>query len=675
MRKSLFTIGLLAAVVTVQAQLHIDDAAIAYVSEGTLLYNNGQLRTRGSGMLDIHGNVMGVGTTTAGSLLTVELDGTTARTVGGNVVLRLNNPNDYANSTYGQLYLDGGIATVGVVSKEYRTAKHGNGNYFQQIALPFAFKAISTLSTELGKTFSPNRWTQNEILYWNNANTVSNHFTTLSSGTANGGQNTNINIVPNSVSGYYMLGVSNNNLDLSTPPATMPTIAPTPTGSVYTLTGRPYVAAPANYVVNLQNAGSAVSFGTNGNNTNEYGETYYSYLQDQFSNTTGIFQGDYGRNIYQFGNPFFTNIDLSRIGYTESGAGDGNAVSNIWGVKYTAGTVVTYPNSSGTGATTYTTGAQTRTFTAAGVPIGDEGLIIKPMQTFVLKLRDNTPQTLNFATLRRFAGTVRADGTDYDVTAAKGGAAKTYTGGVKQLGIIALNAAGKEIGRTYYVVSPDMTTGHQTASTTTVQAGASGGDVIGTFEESPMGGYDNNNMNYWLYINEANEVNFLGKNVKLVNYNTTAATSYKFEIKENAEPITNGAHALSSGIGFYYKAPNGTVQQAKQGETIPVTAAVYDIYYGTPSNVVLATDEKANASVKTLVLFNPAIDNYIVRFDPNWKKADIEVYDMSGKLVISKKAVSTSSDYVLELDSKLKNSYIVKVVSDKGEIVNTKILK
>ncbi|MFC3160647.1 hypothetical protein ACFOEQ_21185 [Chryseobacterium arachidis] len=213
------------------------------------------------------------------------------------------------------------------------------------------------------------------------------------------------------------------------------------------------------------------------------------------------------------------------------------------------------------------------------------------MQTFVLKLRDNTPQTLNFGTLRRFAGTVRADGTNYDVTAAKGGAAKGYTGGVKQLGIIALDAAGKEIGRTYYVVSPDMTTGHQTASTTTVQAGASGADVIGTFEEAPTGGYDNNNMNYWLYINEANEVNFLGKNVKLVNYNTTAATSYKFEIKENAEPIANGAHALSSGIGFYYKAPNGTVQQAKQGETIPVTAAVYDIYYGSPSNVVLATDE------------------------------------------------------------------------------------
>ncbi len=76
-----------------------------------------------------------------------------------------------------------------------------------------------------------------------------------------------------------------------------------------------------------------------------------------------------------------------------------------------------------------------------------------------------------------------------------------------------------------------------------------------------------------------------------------------------------------------------------------------------------------------MVVYNPAIDNYIVRFDPNWKKADIEVYDMSGKLVISKKAVETSRDFVVELDKNIKNSYVVKVVSDKGDIVNTKILK
>lgn len=158
------------------------------------------------------------------------------------------------------------------------------------------------------------------------------------------------------------------------------------------------------------------------------------------------------------------------------------------------------------------------------------------------------------------------------------------------------------------------------------------------------------------------------------NFDLNTVKSYKFEILEDASPVTNGVHTLSSGVGFYYKSQNGTVQPALQGAVIPVNGAEYDLYYGEPSNIVLATTETKSPS-RTMVVYNPGIENYIVRFDPNWKKADIEVYDMSGKLVIAKKAVNTSTDFVIELDSKLKNSYVVKVVSDKGETVNTKILK
>jgi len=655
MRKSLFAIGLLAITYSVQAQnvLHVDDAANAFVSEGTLVYTSGGLQTRGSGIIDVHGNFM-VEAAAADGFRTLTTGGGD-KSDGGNIVLRLNTPGSYDTSTYGQLYINGisSANLTGIVSKEYRTAQQGNGNYFQQIAIPFAGKAYSSLSTELAKAFGTTRWTQNEILSWNNTDVVSNHVTNLA------------NTTPAAPT-YYMLGSNNNNLNLSTPPATLATIAPTATGSVFTLNGAPVVSSALSNV-SLQGAGAAVAFGTNGNNTNQYNEKYNSYLQDQFSNTTGIFLGDYGKNIYQFGNPFFTNLDLSRIGYNEGGAvTDGNNITNIWGVKYSAGTVVTYP-----GGTTYTTGAQTQTYVqGSGIPVGDTGLIIKPMQTFALKLRDNTAQTLNFETLRRFSSTVRADGTSYDVNAAK-----NTTATVKQLGVIALDVSGAEIGRTYYVVTPTATTGHQTSSATSIQAGASGGDAIGTFEESPTGGYDYNNVNYWLYINEANEINFNGKNVKLVAYNTNIVKSYKFEIKENAAMIANGAHTLSAGIGFYYKGPDGIVKEAKQGDIIPVAGSEYDLYYGEPKNIVLATNAVSKTPSRTLVIYNPGINDYIVRFDPNWKKADVEVYDMSGKLVISKKAVNTSSDFVIELDSKVKNSYIVKVVSDKGDIVNTKILK
>lgn len=653
MRKNLFAIGLLAATYSVQAQnilVHIDDTAITYVSDGTLLYSGGGFQTRGSGIIDVHGNIMIDGVSGDG-FKTITTGGAN-KTNGGNIVLRLNDPNTYASSTYGQLYINGLSQSniTGVVTKEFRTGRHGNSNgYFQQIAMPFNGKTVSSLSTEFGKTFNTSRY-DNPVLKWDNTNVVSVHFTSLASATSD-------------PTGYYMLKSKNNDLDASTPPVSLTTIAPTATGSVFTLHGQPYtnLSAP----LTLQNGGN-VNFGPSGSNKNVYNEKYNTYLDDSFEFTTTPWSGTFGKNFYQFGNPFLTNIDLSRIGYNESaGVTDGNAVSNIWGIEYNPGTVITLANGS-----TYATGSIVQTFDTNGIPVGDTGLIIKPMQTFKIKLRDNSPQTLNFNTLRRFSGTVRAASTDYSVVAAK----TTSTGTVKQLGVIGLDVNGKELSRTYYVVSPTFTTGHQTSAATSVQASA-GKNMIGTFEEALNGGYDNNYLNYWLYINEASELNFKGKNVKLVNYYTDQVTSYKFEIKENAEPIANGAHALSSGIGFYYKAPNGTVQEAKQGQIIPVTGAEYDLYYGEPSNIVLAATETAGASPRTLVIYDPSIANYFVRFDPNWKKADIEVYDMSGKLVISRKAVDTSRDFVIELDGKIKNAYVVKVVSDKGEIVNTKILK
>ncbi|MCW1964656.1 T9SS type A sorting domain-containing protein [Chryseobacterium viscerum] len=660
MRKSLFAIGLLAISYSVQAQIlcHVDTNANMYVSEGTLVYSGGGVQTRGNGLLDVHGNIMVVGSATD-SFKTIDAGGAD-KTDGGNIILRLNTPASFATSTYGQLYIDGLSQSniSGVVTKEYRTTSNGSGNYFQQVALPFSGKAFNSLSTEVGKTFNTGRY-DNPILKWDNANAVS--ITTL-------------NLAPTSTtwdpSGYYMLKVKNNDWNPSAPAS----------GNVFNINGKPY--APYAGTVSLQNAGksnvgaSNVVFGTNGNALNQYNEKYNTYLDDSFEFTTNPWSGTFGQNFYQFGNPFLTNLDLANIGYTESVTGsDGNAVRNIWGIEYDPGTIVTLPSGS-----TYATAAKVVTFlpTGDGVApaIGDvDLLVIKPMQSFKIKLRDNTAQTLNFNTLRRFKSTARTAGTNYDVTAAKMANGKNTTNTVKQLGVIGLDANGKELSRTYYVVSPSLTTGHQISAATSVQSSA-GKNIIGTFEESLNGGYDNNNTNYWLYINEANESNFKGKNVKLVNYYLDQVKSYKFEIRENAALIPAGAHQLSSGIGFYYKAENGNLIEAKQGDVVAVTNEEANLYYGEPSNITLAVDNSNKAAAsRTLVVYDPSITNYIVRFDPKWKKADIQVYDMSGKLVISKKAVDASRDFVIELDGSVKNSYVVKIVSDKGETVNTKILK
>lgn len=634
MRKKLLILGVFSFLYSVNAQVltYVGQGGAAYVQKDALVYSGGTVVTVGDGRVENSGNVMING----GGFYTYLADGVTDKTTGGNFILKLTDLTNY--STYGQLYITGVAqgAIKGIVDKEFRNVKHGT---YQQIALPFYQKQLSTLNTELGKTFSNTRWSQNEILTWNNARVRSDGLSTASTTPKN--------------TAYYMLGSSS--LDTSS--------------QTFTLRGVPYADG---ITETLKDAGAALIFGAGGSIRNYYGETYNSYLQDAFDYSSNLWTGNYGKNIYQFGNPFLTNLDLSRIGYIESATSDGNAIANIRGIRYDPGTVNTDSNGS-----TYSTGAKYITFTsgqAPTVPVGDiDNLVIKPMQTFVIKLADNvSAPVLNFNTLRRFNYTARADGTNYDVTANRAASKSTSNSGtVKQLAVIGLNQQGTEIGRTYYVVYPDAITGHSSQPKTQVVATST--DIIGTYEESVNGGYDDNYINtYWLYINEANEKDFLGKQVPLVLYNKDIK-SLKFQILENTAPIQDGSVNLSTGIGFYYKPSNGSVAEIKQNAIIPVNTSEYGLYYGKP-NGTLAVDDIAKPS-RTVVAYNKAIESYIVHFDPDWKTADITVHDMNGRLILSKKKVKTDTDFVIELSNSLNAAYIVTAISDKGERVNKKIVK
>jgi hypothetical protein len=93
MRKSLFAIGLLAVSYSVQAQnvlCHVDSNANMYVSEGTLVYSGGGVQTRDNGLVEVHGNVMVVGTG-ADAFKTIDAGGAD-KTTGNNIVLKMNTP-------------------------------------------------------------------------------------------------------------------------------------------------------------------------------------------------------------------------------------------------------------------------------------------------------------------------------------------------------------------------------------------------------------------------------------------------------------------------------------------------------------------------------------------------------------------------------------------------------
>lgn len=661
MKKNLLTIGVLAIGLSVQAQvlLHVDDTAKMYVSNGTLVYNGGGLQTRGTGNVDLHGNMMVVG---SGSdvVKTINTDASN-KADGSNIIVRINDTANPVSSSYGQLYIKG-IAQgniTGIVDKEYAATKHGA---YQQIGIPFIGKTFSSLNTDLAGSFNNSRWQGREILKWSNAN-LRFDGSIIPAAPITSGSTAGITIDVNTAAttatdrtAYYTLGAATMN------PATL-----------HTVKGTPYAdGISGGNTMSLSPSSIPATFGAGGNNRNIYQEKYNTYIYDPFDNaipwntTTTTF----GQFIYQFSNPYLTNIDLSMIGFTEAGAAnDNNAFTNIWGVAVDPQSV-TY--NSATGGTSSYAASQMVTFDAGTHrPVGNiTALIVKPLGTFKIKLRDSTPQQMDFDNLRRFSYVPRAEGTSYSVTAAK----NTNTGSIKQLGVLALDANGNQIGETYYVVAPQFTTGNlPDASLSSVQAMTNTSAIIQTFEETANGGIDQNYSSaYRLYINEANESDYLGKKINLSVFGQNVS-SLKFEIRDNVDLVPNATHILSGGTGFYYTVANGQAVQIKQGDVIPVTNSSYGLYYGAPQNLTLNTNEVKPES-RTLVVYNPAINHYIVRFDPAWKAASVEVFDASGKLVISEKSVKADSDYVIKLDSALKAAYIVKVVGNDGNVVNTKIL-
>ncbi|WP_300674553.1 T9SS type A sorting domain-containing protein [Soonwooa sp.] len=654
MKKKILALNILALSVPLSAQVltTVADQAYMTVLPGTLVYNGGGLDVNDRGILDISGNVQIEGSSTD-TFRTRNSGTVTGVNNLGNIILRLTAAD---NSTYGQLSITGlsNANVTGTVYKEFRNAKHGT---YQQIALPFNGKPLSELSTELGKTFTDARWTQNEILKWNNTRERSDNFPVSSS------------TLPLATD-YVMLGSLG--LDVSTNPKNTGNIQ-VPNLSTLTFTPGTYVIkgrAVGDDVntVRLYGGGLDLNYGTQGENVNIYRETYNSYLQDVFV-SGGWTADNFGKNLYQFGNPYFTNLDLSNIGIAETSTpNDGMVIPNIQGIRFDPGTVTS--DSSGA---TISTGAKYITFTANGPAVGDvDKTMVKPMQTFVIKLTsaaNDVSNDLKFNNLRRFSYTARNGSTPYSVSAAKGANSST----VKQLGVIALDAQGNELGRTYYVVYAGAETGSPALDNATAQVTAPSTNTIGTFEEDAInGGIDANAASkYWLYINQADEDTFKGKAVAM-NLYSNDIKSLKFELREDAKLVTDNASYLSSGKEFYIQ-KKGTSDfiSIKQNAILPVDGEQYSLFYDKGTTTLGSNDVKLS---RTKIAFDRSSDKYVLIFDPKWKQADVNVYEASGKLIFSKAKVSTANMMPIELKN-LNGVYVVTATSEKGEVFNGKIIK
>ena len=640
MKRSILTLGMLALGFLTKAQTTDD---LTYVANGVemtiapeLLYSlyDGKMTIVGTGKIINSGNVIiDNGTVfTNGGFRTLTTAGL-PKTDGGNFILKMYDTN-LSNLRYGQLYLYNMSAlgqVTGIVDKEYKDNHHGS---YQQIALPFEGKKLSELSAELlssGHTFKfgrANRYSGEAIMLYNSRYA---RFDNVAS----------IDVADPST--YYILGTKNFNAS----------------AAVKTVKGVP---TPTELGVFIPSGGvlsSDVVFGTNGSKQNYYRERYNTYIQDQWDAATP-WSGNFGKNILMVGNPFLTNLDI--INYLPRWSNN-----DILGLRLEP-TGVTTASSGGT----QSTGAKHVSYTSGSpylTPAGDVSAVIKPMQTFALKFRNNNTQIFPLYQGRRFAYSARPYQVAPKVTS------RGSAGSVKQLGVIALDEHGNELGKTYYVVYPEAQTGKPTTYSTQVAAGSE--NIIGTFEEKPAGGIDEDLQNaYWLYINEANQSDFKGKEIPLKIY-SDKVRALKFEVRENAVEVPDSQEKFRNGQSFYISKGNDLVTVG-HNKTIPVSASdnSFGLFYGKPSGYNDVSAGNVAKPSATVVAFDEATKEYKIFFDPAWNTAKIEVYDLSGRLIYSKDKVDTKAgEFTLSLPSGNRATYVVKAVSETGSVFSQKIIK
>ena len=648
MKKKLLTLSLVGACALVNAQLtYVGNDALFHIQDKALVYSGGGVKLDGTAKVNTIGDFMVVSSSESFE-------------VAPTADFRLQYSSPFV---YGQLYIKGmpQANITGKVNKEYVENVHGTTGR-QQVALPFYNYAITDLQTSLPYVnINPTyRWDKNNIFKWNNSLAVFDPLTA------------SLTPIVGKATDYYILSRRNKDGSYAwdttlTAENANPDLAGTVTGSPANTLNTMKKIFKGVPVSDLNTADTEVtlsgafngSFGINGSGTNDYKEKYSSYVDDPFVTTK--WSADYGKNLYQHGNPYLTNVDLSLVKKGTTATDDENAISNLNGISYyTSGIENSFP-----AGTTYTpTSAVVRTFDSAGNVNGGlaNDLVIKPMQEFMIKLTDNTSQTLKFSKTRRFAQTARPEATPYSVTARVSNAPVV----TKQLGVVLYDANDTEIGRTFYIVNNEAVSGFSPENAR-MQA-TTGSTSIYTKEEQVSGGADVN-ANYNLFINEANEVDFSGKEIPLVVNNANAA-KLKFFLIEGGKLVEDKGN-LSNGKSFYYS-NNGTLTKIKSGDTFSLTNTnfTYGLFYEQPAGV-LGTSEL----LKGQTIVAKKDQGYVVRFNKNWKQADIEVYSSVGQLLHSAKKVSTYDDYKLPLDNVTNGVYIVKIKSNDGEIVTKKVIK
>ena len=416
--------------------------------------------------------------------------------------------------------------------------------------------------------------------------------------------------------------------------------------------------------------------------TNSYNEKYYSYLGDAVRDyeTDSI---HYAKYFFEFGNPYTSNIDLSDIGLNNGGA----YVENLMSVSRITGT--NWNINDGGSSQAATVQALWNGSIWSGNP---DALIVPPFETFIIGLNegaDDDAATHDFVfddSLKTFDySSLAEDENFFTDDGGKMNPLNYYFNTFSrdhffQLRLKLYDEYDHYTGNEAYVVV--KRNGENGVNDKLESEYSDFGDRSGFFlAQENADGSEVETSNRKMYINTVSftyaskpiQLFFNRKNGDYNGYYVKADLFYQSIFNKLKPPATN-FHGPNS---FYF-------YDKFEDVLLPITTDFnyyieysdnpledrYQVFWngGPMGDERLAVQDEEN--YQTIIYKDQ--DTYKIRFNTNWDTAQIKLYDLSGKILQTYENVKTDVDFEFELPGA--GVYVVKLVSEKGEIHTQKII-
>ncbi|TDL99182.1 MAG: hypothetical protein C4K58_07825 [Flavobacteriaceae bacterium] len=429
--------------------------------------------------------------------------------------------------------------------------------------------------------------------------------------------------------------------------------------------------------------------GPNGRNT--YNERHSTYIDEPFATSTT--DASWGRNLYNFTNPFTSNIDLSYIGVNEISAynSDENQINKLVGVSYTTLGTYTY-NSAGT---KYLIRKVFKADTNGVFVTGDVGdadaLIVQPNAVFLIKTETGSTSTeFVFGDgLKTFSNTAKFKADDNGTNASAAGARS------------ARSVSGVNASQNYYQATLkvyDNTSDNFKANRIHLVAasGIEGGDVLNRVEniypgftsgfyslqENNDGTVNTKNSKNKMLINAVDINNYRGKNIKLAFVPNAGSTSYtvKSELFVSGKKVEGTFDNPMAQFVLEDKVAGKILSiDSSLNYTFTQSTATSDRFIAylvnAPAQATPASPTPQVSSPTTLTsksFEEKGVIKVNLVSDDLGKTATIRVFDMAGNLV--KVVEKASTDQLSEITVPTFGYYMVTIEGENGNVKSDKVL-